>query len=180
MGGSRGQSQRVRPFPLRDPDRLALVYAGQRISYAELDDRIARTARLLAAGDIQTDDIVALFMKNSAAFFEIAFAASHLGAVFLPINFRRSREECEFIVGHAGAKPVCVDEEFSDVVAGLPHVLLLDDAAQNDTRTVVDPALPAVAISVRQKGDLMRPMYTSGTTDRPRGVMHSCDNFYRK
>lgn len=65
---------------LRDPDRLALVYAGQRISYAELDDRIARTARLLAASDIRTDDIVALFMKNNAAFFEIAFAASHLGA----------------------------------------------------------------------------------------------------
>lgn len=170
----------IRFHALRSPDRLALVYEGQRISYGELDDRIARAADLLAARGIRTGDIVALFMKNSAAFFEIAFAASHLGAVFLPINFRLSREECEFIVNHAGARLVCADEEYSEIVCGLPDVLLLDDAAQKDLRSIVDPALPAVAISVRQPGDLMRLMYTSGTTDRPKGVMHSYDNFYWK
>jgi acyl-CoA synthetase (AMP-forming)/AMP-acid ligase II len=170
----------IRFHALRHPDRLALVYEGQRISYAELYDRIERTARLLAAKGIRAGDIVALFMKNSAAFFEIAFAASHLGAVFLPINFRLSREECAFIVGHAGVRLVCADEEFLDVVAGLPDVLVLGDAAQRDMRTIVDPALPAAPISIRQPGDLMRLVYTSGTTDRPKGVMHSYDNFYWK
>jgi fatty-acyl-CoA synthase len=93
----------------RDPDRLALVYEGQRISYAEFHERIELTARFLSSRGIGEGDIVAVFMKNSVAFLEIAFATSHLGAVFLPINFRLSHDECHYIVRHAGAKLVVAD-----------------------------------------------------------------------
>ena len=55
--------------------------------------RIGQTAGYLAAQDIGADDVVAVMMKNSAAFLELAFAASHLGAVFLPINFRLAADE---------------------------------------------------------------------------------------
>lgn len=165
---------------LRTPEHLALIYEGQRISYAEFDDRIEKTARLLASKGIEAGDIVAVFMKNSTAFLEIAFAASHLGAVFLPINYRLSREECEFIVGHAGAKLVIADEEFSGVVAGLPAAVLLDVAAQKDMRVLCRDDLPPASMAVRQPADLFRLMYTSGTTDRPKGVMHSYENFYWK
>ena len=95
---------------LRQPDKTALVYDGSRISYAEFDARIGRAAAFLASRGIGAGDIVAVFMKNSAAFVELAFAASHLGAVFLPVNFRLSGEECGYIVTHAGARllPVTV------------------------------------------------------------------------
>ena len=39
---------------------------------------------------IGAGDVVAVLMKNSAAFLELVFATSHIGAVFLPINFRLS------------------------------------------------------------------------------------------
>ena len=164
----------------RDPERLALVYDGQRISYAAFEERIDLAARFLASRGIRAGDVVAVFMKNSAAFLEIVFAASHLGAVFLPINFRLSREECEFIAGHAGARLLLADAEFSETVAGLPDTVLLDEAAQKDMRSLGGADLPAVEMSVRQPADLFRLMYTSGTTDRPKGVMHSYENFYWK
>ena len=44
-------------------------------------------------------------MKNSAAFVELAIAVSHVGAVFLPINFRLAREEIGYIVDHAARAP---------------------------------------------------------------------------
>ena len=165
---------------LRQPDKPALVYAGEHVSYAELDRRILRTATFLASKGIGPGDVVAVFMKNSAAFIEVAFATSYLGAVFLPVNFRLSGEECRYIVAHAGAKLLLADEEFATTVAGIDNVVLVDTTAQADSSRLGEPGLPAPASHLRKPEDLFRLMYTSGTTDRPKGVMHSYENFYWK
>ncbi|HEY4191929.1 MAG TPA: AMP-binding protein [Mesorhizobium sp.] len=165
---------------LRQPDKLALVYGGERVSYAELDRRIGDTAAYLAAQGIGPGDIVAVFMKNSAAFIEIALATSHLGAVFLPVNFRLSGDECAYIVAHAGAKLLLADGEFAATVAGIANAVLVDEAAQACAGRLGAPGLPAPALHLRRPEDLFRLMYTSGTTDRPKGVTHSYENFYWK
>ena len=97
-----GLSSFIRFHALRSPDRPALVYAGRRITYAELMRRIEITAGWLAARGIGPGDVVALLMKNSAAFIELALAVSHIGAVLLPINFRLAQDEVAFILDHAG------------------------------------------------------------------------------
>lgn len=163
----------------RTPGALALVYGNTRLDYATLAVRIEKTARLLAARDIGPGDIVAAVMKNSAAFIEIAFAASHIGAVFLPVNYRLAAEEVGYITGHAGAKLVFADEELSALVADLENVILLDSAAQSDSTRLTGDAAPA-PMHVTGPDDLFRLMYTSGTTDRPKGVMHTYGNFYWK
>lgn len=170
----------IHAHALRQPDRPALIYADQRVSYAALDQRIARAAAFLASKGIGPGDTVAVFMKNSAAFVEIAFATSYLGAVFLPVNFRLSGEECGYIVAHAGARLLLADEEFAATVAGIDNLVLVDAAAQSDSGRLASPGLPVPAPHVRKPEDLFRLMYTSGTTDRPKGVMHSYENFYWK
>jgi fatty-acyl-CoA synthase len=124
--------------------------------------------------------VVALFMKNSPAFLEIAFAASYLGAVFLPVNFRLAAAEADYILSDAGAKLLFVDEEFTAVrELSLPQVVL-DDAAQCDSRRLGDAGMAVPEPNRRVEGDLARLMYTSGTTSRPKGVMHSYGNLYWK
>ena len=118
-------------------------------------------------------------MKNSAAFLEIAFATSHLGAVFLPINFRLAADEVEYIVGNAEAKLLFADVEFAAAVKNIPATILLDEPAQTDTAIFAADAEPA-PMHLRQPDELFRLMYTSGTTDRPKGVMHTYSNFYWK
>ncbi len=169
----------IRFHATRDPERLAVAFKDQRITFAELLHRIERTAGFLAALGIGPDDVVAVVMKNSAAFLELAFAVSHLGAVFLPINYRLAADEVEYIAGNAGAKLVLADSEFAAAVAGLAPKILLDDAAQSDT-TAISGSHAAAPMHVRKPSDLFRLMYTSGTTDRPKGVMHTYDNFYWK
>lgn len=162
----------------RTPDRSALKYRGEEISYAVFDARVRKVAGWLTTQGIGADDVVAVLMKNSAAFLELVFATSHLGAVFLPINFRLSRDEVSYIAGNAGARLLIVDEELAANAAGA-RVVVLDEAAQQSVTCLTGEAPPA-PMHVRQPSDLMRLMYTSGTTDRPKGVMITYDNFYWK
>ncbi|KPH74433.1 AMP-binding protein [Bosea vaviloviae] len=163
----------------RTPERLAIVFNEARISYATLARRVAITAGWLTERGIGAGDVVAVLMKNSAAFVEIAIAVGHVGAVFLPINFRLSADEVRYIVEDAGAKLLIADEELAAAAALAGAVLLLDAAAQADSTRAGPSATPAPRV-VRKPGDLFRLMYTSGTTDRPKGVMHSYENFYWK
>jgi acyl-CoA synthetase (AMP-forming)/AMP-acid ligase II len=164
----------------RAPERTAIVFRDQRVSYAALEARTGRLAALLAGRGVGAGDVVAAVMKNSTAFVELAIATSRIGAVFLPINFRLAADEVAYITGNAEARLVVADDEFAPVVAGLPAVLLLDAAAQADpSRLVLAHTVPP-APAPRTEEDLFRLMYTSGTTDRPKGVMHTYGNFYWK
>src|SRR5690606_1065322 len=62
---------------------------------------------------------------------------------------------------------------------GLDHVILVNAAAQHDA-TRLAAAAPPAPMHVAGPDDLFRLMYTSGTTDRHKGVMHTYGNFYWK
>jgi fatty-acyl-CoA synthase len=163
----------------KDPESVAYTYDGARISYREFFGRIERLGGWLMAQGIKPGDIVAILMKNSSAFLEITFAASHIGAVFLPINYRLSGEEVGYIVGHSGADILFVDEELQSVAGDKCRVIVVDHAAQGHLALLAGDVAPA-AMAHRDPADLLRLMYTSGTTARPKGVMHSYENFYWK
>ena len=163
----------------QSPERCALKYRGEEISYAAFHARIQSVAGWLAARGIGADGVVAVLMKNSPAFLDIAFAASHIGAIFLPINYRLSSDEVGYIVENSGARMLIADEEFASSAAGPAPIVLLDDAAQSDRARLAANTTP-VPPAQRRPSDLMRLMYTSGTTDRPKGVMLTYENFYWK
>ncbi len=163
----------------RAPERCALKYRGEDISYGALFGRIQTVAGWLAARGVKADDVVAVLMKNSAAFLDIAFAVSHIGAVFLPINFRLSADEVAYIVENSGARVLIADEELAPSAGGPAPVVLLDDARQANAALLAEGGATA-PMHYRRPGDLMRLMYTSGTTDRPKGVMLTYENFYWK
>jgi fatty-acyl-CoA synthase len=163
----------------QNPARCALKYRGEEISYGAFTERIGIVGGWLASRGIGPDDVVAVLMKNSAAFLDIAFAVSHIGAVFLPINFRLSADEVAYIVENSGARLLIADEELASTAAGPAPVVLLDDAMQANAARLAPNGEPAPAC-YRRPSDLMRLMYTSGTTDRPKGVMLTYENMYWK
>ena len=161
------------------PERCALKYRGEEISYAAFHSRIQTVGGWLASRGIGPDDVVAVLMKNSPAFLDIAFAASHIGAIFLPINFRLASDEIAYIVENSGARLLIADEEFRASAAGPAPIVLVDVTAQSNATRLGPGAKPAEAHR-RRASDLMRLMYTSGTTDRPKGVMLTYGNIHWK
>jgi fatty-acyl-CoA synthase len=161
------------------PERCALKYRGEEISYAAFAERIRVVGGWLTSRGIGPDDVVAVLMKNSAAFLDIAFAASHIGAIFLPINYRLASDEIAYIVENAGARLLVADEEFAASAAAPAPVVLVDVTTQSNAARLAPEAKP-VAAHRRLPSDLVRLMYTSGTTDRPKGVMLTYENIYWK
>src|ERR1700730_9517445 len=127
------------------PERCALKYRGEEISYAAFDQRIRIAGGWLGSRGIGADDVVAVLMKNSAAFLDIAFAASHVGAIFLPINFRLASDEIAYIVENSGARLLIADEEFRASAAGPAPIVLVDVTAQSNAMRLSPGAKPAEA-----------------------------------
>ncbi len=158
-----------------EPGRTALVYEGQRIAYGDLQRRVEAAAGLLREQGVRPGEVVALLMKNSAAFVELALAISHAGAVLLPINYRLGAEEVAYILDHAGAVLLFCDEELQ-AAAGAARHIVVSGAAQMDSRAMAEGCAPSTQAHACRPDDLYRLMYTSGTTDRPKGVMHTYAN----
>lgn len=172
-------SRCVRHHAARDPGRVAVVYAGGTVSYGVLWQRICKVAGLLAVRGVQSGDRVAVLMKNSAAFIEIALAVSHVGAVLVPVNFRLSPAEVDYILADSGAVLLLRDVEFDTWEPNVPEVIAVPEEAQRDASQLPGCTDDAVMVT-RTASDLLRIMYTSGTTDHPKGVIHTYANFYAK
>ena len=168
----------VKYHALNSPERVAISYEGSYLTYQELSYRIERLAGFLLAKDLDPNDVVAVLMKNSPAFIEIAFAVSHIGAIFLPINYRLASKEVNYICENAEVKLLFADEEFNyeDLEA---QKILIDFNMRIDSGLLCLGDGRAEA-SPRTPGDLFRLLYTSGTTSRPKGVVHTYQNFYWK
>lgn len=159
------------------PERLALVYGEQRLTYADLYQRVEHAAGMLRARGVGVGDVVALLMKNSAAFLELSLAISHVGGVVLPINYRLGRHEVAYIAEHGGVKLLFVDDELLRCVPDGVPAMSVDSDAQSDSRRLYPAAAPdGYAPFAATPDALYRLMYTSGTTDHPKGVMHSYGN----
>lgn len=158
-----------------EPARTALVYGKERVDYGTLQQRVEMLAGLLQQRGVQPGQVVALLMKNSAAFVEVALAIGHLGAILLPINYRLGGEEIAYVVDHAGAVLLLCDEEFGAATGSVPCIVV-DEAAQSDSSRLAAGCKPLAQGHFSRPEDLYRLMYTSGTTDRPKGVMHTHAN----
>ncbi|HYE49613.1 MAG TPA: long-chain-fatty-acid--CoA ligase [Azospirillaceae bacterium] len=156
------------------PDSVFAVHRGGRLSYAEAAARMEMLAGRLAGLGVRAGDRFAVLSRNSPDMVLLFLAASRLGAVPVPLNFRLSAREIAHIVHHAGARVVLAQAEFAPALGWAEegrHVLVaLGDACPPGWRPLAD--LPVGEAGLCPAGDLTPAyqMYTSGTTGLPKGV----------
>ena len=164
----------------RTPDKPIAVFGDDVVTYRQMADRSAALATGLQARGVGAGDVVGLLSYNSVDFLETIFAANHLGAIAMPINWRLAAAEVAFILEHSQARAFVCDDELLDlgddatdrVDGDLVRVTISTRSHEDwerlsDVRVTTDP-LPRVSAGA---DDLHRLMYTSGTTGRPKGVM---------
>jgi fatty-acyl-CoA synthase len=103
------------------PERVAIEAAagGARLSYRELDARVARLAGALAAFGVQRGDRVGLLSENRPEFLEVVLAASRIGASVACQNWRLTAAELAHCIQLVSPRVVIVSERFSERIAGV-------------------------------------------------------------
>ncbi len=164
----------------RAPHRTALVSAGARRTYAELDARVNQTAHALAATGLRKGDRLALMSPNTEGFVDTFYAAMRLGLVVVPVNPRLAAPEVTYLLDDSGARAFVFDSMLAQVAlqgcaaaAEKPAVVLASDptdkhdslAARARAASAEDPGVEVT------EDDDAEILYTSGTTGRPKGVL---------
>ncbi|MFC6010970.1 non-ribosomal peptide synthetase [Nocardia lasii] len=156
----------------RDPRALALRFGATELTYAELDQRSSRLARVLIDRGIGPGARVVLALTRSAEAMVALWAVIKTGAAFVPVDPRYPAERLTHMLVDSGAElgiAYRVDAERLDT--GLPWLTL--DSAELATELAAAPADPVTAADRPRRlfgEDVAYLIYTSGSTGVPKGV----------
>ena len=161
------------------PDKPAYLMAatGEVVTYAELDARANRGARLIRAQGLGRGDGVAVLMDNSARYLEVMWAAERCGVYCTCLSSKLTAAEAEYIIRDAGCRMVIASagvtglaEALRPVLGGTP--LFMCDGLAEGYRSYEEArdAESAAALDDPEPGQIM--LYSSGTTGKPKGVKH--------
>ncbi|MFN0182889.1 MAG: class I adenylate-forming enzyme family protein, partial [Aquabacterium sp.] len=189
-------SESVATHARTQPHKCGARDSRRQLSYAQWHERASRLANALLGLGLVKGDRVALLAYNCIEWLEIYIALARAGLVAVPINFRLAGPEIAYIVQHAQARALIVQEPLRAVVEGVRAELPVPAAnlvhfggalPPNAERSGGDAtpagwqgyesiiaaaqqAAPAIEVAPQ---DLFALMYTSGTTGRPKGAMRS-------
>ncbi|MDT4740621.1 long-chain fatty acid--CoA ligase [Bradyrhizobium sp. WYCCWR 12699] len=159
------------------PDKTAIVFEGERLSYAAFAARIERTATALKQElGVGRGDRVGILSQNRPDYLVLLYACARMGAMLVPLNWRLAVAEQVFILTDAGAKVLVLERAFEGVLSELAPgtaVVGLDFAPPRGT-TFEGLLTRSDGTSRNPHTDLSCPLlivYTSGTTGRPKGAV---------
>lgn len=164
------------------PDHAAIICDNVVCTYAELDERANRLARALADHGVARDERVAVMLPNSIEWFEATVAIARLGAQLVPVNWHLKHDELAWILTDSGARALIAHTDLAveaeAALASVPGCTALWAGAAGDYETALagEPAEPLAGAGSPAPSIVL---YTSGTTGRPKGVMHQRDTTTR-
>src|SRR6185369_11890340 len=169
-------------------DGVVEVERERRFTFPAVNARSNRVADALRGLGVQKGDRVALLLMNGVEFVESFFAIAKIGAIVVPLNWRLVADELAFILGDSGATALIYDHELRAVVTDLQSRGAAATAVRDwlevgpaerraafargydETLAAASDAEPEIGAS---DDDELYIMYTSGTTGRPKGAVHT-------
>ena len=156
-------------------DAEAIVMAGERITFADLEARTATFARRLLGAGLGPGDRVAVLHADSPDQLLVLLGAMRVGIVPVPVNSRYKAREVTYVTAQSGARLLLVDEAHAGVAADVdcPVVVGLDEPGFAAGGDQVDPEEIARRTDAVEPDDDAIILYTSGTTAHPKGCVYA-------
>lgn len=167
------------------PEKEAVVCGDIRMDYRGFAGRVWKLSQGLISLGLKRNDRVAILHENSHEFLEAYFAAVHLGAILVPLNFRLSTKELSMILNDSGSRILISQGAFRGKVNDIPQSVPtiekviwtqadfepsgakeMEYESLLSDQTEEPPSCQAI-----KDDDVAQLYYTSGTTGRPKGVM---------
>jgi fatty-acyl-CoA synthase len=187
----------------RFPDREAVVFKGERVTYAALKRRADDFARGLLGLGLGPGDHVVLWMPNCVEWGVANLGIAKIGAVTVTCNSRYKALEVEYVLRQSGARALIMADRFAagsidyleilrearatgPGLPGLRHVIVLGERRPESAVGFAEVeragrsggrGLDGITVG---PDDPVEMLYTSGTTGEPKGCLLSHRNMYFK
>ncbi|MEU3188329.1 amino acid adenylation domain-containing protein [Streptomyces sp. NPDC006923] len=152
----------------RTPEATAIVFGAQSLTYAELDARCDRLARLLLARGAGPERVVALGLPRSVDMVVALFAVLRTGAAYLPLELDYPADRLALMLADARPLLLVSTAEVSRTLRGEVPRVLLDDPETAAELAGLPAGPPDLRFSLEHPAYVI---YTSGSTGRPKGVV---------
>ncbi|MFZ1984300.1 MAG: long-chain fatty acid--CoA ligase [Desulfatitalea sp.] len=161
-----------------------------RYNYKEAHERTKKVASALIRMGVKPGDRIGVMEWNTYRHFELYFAISGIGAVFLQMNLRLSPSDLSYVVNHSEAKFIFVGDSLlpvleaaADTFKSVKGYVITTDQDLDKIHTSLRPVMSYEKLLEQETDEFEWPMineksaysacYTSGTTGKPKGVYYS-------
>jgi long-chain acyl-CoA synthetase len=162
-----------------DPERIAVVFAQDHVTYRDLNAEVNRIAHGLQMRGVRQGDRVMVLMPNSLQLLIVYHGIIRLGATVVPLNVMYRAHEIRHIGQDTAARALIADAELwkkeSSVLEDLPalETIFSLDRHERTGHLMLDPIRSVTASTppfAAALDDIASIIYTSGTTGRPKGA----------
>jgi acyl-CoA synthetase (AMP-forming)/AMP-acid ligase II len=167
--------------------KIFLYFEEEKITYQDFNMVVNRIGNGFRKIGIKKGDRVAIMLPNSPAFLYTWMGLAKIGAVEVPLNINFKEEEIKYILQHSESVGIVIHRDYYPRLSGINKEL-------PDLQAIVfygNGPIPGGTIpfyKLLEEGDELPQefipeddpavlLYTSGTTDRPKGVLHSHKNW---
>jgi acyl-CoA synthetase (AMP-forming)/AMP-acid ligase II len=166
------------------PDQVAFKFNDNTYTFQEWNHAVNRLSRGLMDKGVKKGDHIALMMRNSDNFFIAFLAILKIGGVTVPVNFRLTANELEFILNDSESTLLLFQKDY------LPLIQEVEDKLPKINTFVIDTTdkvkAPYIRLNDLMEGqavenpnieiaenDWAEILYTAGTTGNPKGAIHT-------
>jgi amino acid adenylation domain-containing protein len=151
----------------RHPDKTAVSFEDQRLSYSELVQRAVNVAELLEENQIAPGSIVGIYMERSPQIVDAILGIWMAGCAYLPLDPEFPSSRLQYMVDKSEAVAVLSNIEVADGAIHGPPLIMVEPSGETMSHD-------ASALSPPIDGDsLGYVIFTSGSTGQPKGVLVS-------
>jgi len=170
------------------PNYISIISENKKFTWGQTFKRCNLLATALTKYKIKTGDVVSIMAPNTSAMYEAHFGIPMTGAILNAINIRLDAKTISYIIGHSKTKIIFVDTEFLPIIREalkiknlkIPIIAIKDDNKFSHNikkEKLYEDFLKrgskknTMSFKIRDEWSPISLGYTSGTTNKPKGVV---------
>ncbi|WP_346836056.1 amino acid adenylation domain-containing protein [Paenibacillus polymyxa] len=153
---------------VKHPERVALRFRGQSLTYGKLNTRINKLANYLISTGVKKNQLIAVYMDRSVEMIVALYGILKAGAAYVPFDPDYPSERIEYMFDDSEVEMILTQEGKFELLKGISCQMIV--LGENDVTESMSGENPRVEV---EDDDYAYMIYTSGSTGLPKGVVNT-------